>query len=144
MLHALFDVAPVPRRAMHDGTAPIVATGERRKDRFEELWDRLIPSRGAAATVQGEVVRLAGRIVRELDGNGRVNWDGPYRRMADAWLAHVGSARPLPAKALAEAARLIAEAKRRGGDVERLCALAVAWVALNPEPVALPTPDYER
>lgn len=143
-LYTLFDVPPVPRRAMHDGTSPIVATADRWQDQFRQLWDQLVPSQGAAATVQGEVVRLAGRIARELDGNGGVNWDAAYRRMADAWLAHVGSGRPLPAEALAEAARLVAEAKRRGGDMERLYALAVAWVGLNPEPVALPTPDYER
>ena len=142
--YALFDVPPVPRRAMHDGRSPIVAAAKRWEDRYRELWDRLVPSSGAAATVQGEVVRIAGKIARELDGNGGVNWDAQFRRMAEAWLGHVRTGVPLPAEALAEAALLVADVKRRGGDARRMCELAVGWVALNPEPMAFPTPAYER
>jgi len=143
-LYALFDVAPVARRLMHDGVSPITVEGDRWEDRFERLWDLLVPSSGAAATVQGEVVRIAGRIRHELDGNGGVNWDADYRRMADAWLAHVGTAAALEYAELAEARALVAEAKARGGDMNRLCALATAWVGRNQLPIPLPTPRYAR
>lgn len=141
-LYALFEVPPVPRRTMHDGTAPIVAKASRWEDRHQELWELLVPSSGAARTVQGEVIRISGRIADEIDGNGGVNWDAQYRRMAQAWLAHVGSGNPLPE--LQESAKLAAEIERRAGDTRRLCELSVAWVALNPEPIALPPPDYDR
>ncbi|WP_414831758.1 ankyrin repeat domain-containing protein [Afifella sp. YEN Y35] len=143
-LYRLFDVTPVPRRTMHDGTSPIIATAARWEDRFNELWELLVPSSGAAQTVQGEVVRLAGKIQRELDGNGGANWDDDFHRMADAWLVLVGSGTPLGGADLAEAGNLVVDAKARGGDMERLCALAVSWVERNPDPVPLPPPLYAR
>lgn len=143
-LYALFGVPPVPGRTMHDGVSPIRATAERWGDRFDELWQKLVPSSGAARTVQGEVIRLAGKIGRELDGNGGVNWDAEYRQMADAWLAHVGSGTPLREKELTEARQLVSQAKARGGEMQRLGALAVAWVERNPDPIPLPTPPYGR
>jgi len=143
-LYSLFDVPPVPRRAMHDGTSPIVARAARWEDRHQELWELLVPSSGAADTVQGEVIRIPGRIRDELERNGGGNWDADYRKMADAFLVHLGSGVPLPAPALSEAREIISEVKGRRGDTARLCALAVDWVALNPKPAKLAAPDYHR
>lgn len=143
-LYSMFGAAPVPRRAMHDGKSPIVATASRWEDRFEDLWALLVPSGGAAQTVQGEIIRIAGKIRRELEGNGGVNWDAQFNRMADAWLAYVGAGVPLGANEMREAAGIVSDVKRRRGDTERLCELAVSWVALNPDPVPLPPPAYDR
>lgn len=143
-LYALFGVEPVPRRVVHDGKTPIIANASRWEDRHQELWQLLVPSEGAASTVQGEVVRISGQIADELERNGGVNWDADYKRMADAFLAHVGSGVPLPAAALADAGRLIGDVKRRAGDTQRLCELAVAWVALNPNAIRLDKPTYAR
>ncbi|MGH6617590.1 ankyrin repeat domain-containing protein [Sphingomonas sp.] len=143
-LYALFDVPPVPRRAMHDGKSPIIARAVRWEDRFQELWELLIPSNGAAGTVQGEVIRISGKIRRELDGNGGGNWDAHFRKMADAFLAHVGTGTALSDTELADARAIVAEIKRRNGDTNRMCELAVNWVALNPAPMKLPPPDYDR
>jgi hypothetical protein len=143
-LYVLFGVAPVPRRSMHDGKAPIVAKAASWQERHQELWELLVPSSGAAMTVQGEVIRISGRIAAELDGNGGVNWDGQFAQMADALLLHLGSGNALPAPERDEAAAIIGEVKRKYGDTRRLCELAVAWVALNPSPIALPRPAYKR
>ncbi|MCX8998274.1 ankyrin repeat domain-containing protein [Rhizobiaceae bacterium BDR2-2] len=143
-LYALFDVPPVPRRAIHDGRSPIMAKAASWQDRHQELWELLVPSSGAAETVQGEVIRISGRIAGELDGNGGINWDAEFRQMADALLVHLGSGKPLPAPELKEAATIVGEVKRKYGDTRRLSELAVAWVALNPKPVALPAPSYRR
>lgn len=143
-LYALFDVAPVARRAMHDGRAPIVASGDTWQARHKALWDLLVPSNGAAATVQGEVIRVSGRLHNELAGNGGINWDADFRAMADALLAHLGSGKALPAPQLDEAASLVAQVRRKDGDTLRLCELAEQWVAANPAPAALPTPAYQR
>lgn len=143
-LYKIFAVAPVEERAMHDGVSPIAVDGATWEDRHQQLWELLVPSQGAAATVQGEIVRIAGKITHELDGNGGGNWDNDYRKMADAFLVHVGSGSPLPPQRLAEAGRVVAEAKRKGDDPWRLAQLAVEWVALNPDPVPLPTPTYTR
>lgn len=143
-LYALFGVTPVPRRSLHDGASPIVGQAARWEDRHQELWELLVPSSGAAETVQGEVIRISGRIARELDGNGGANWDTEFKEMADALLTHLGSGTPLPAFELKEATTIVSEVKRKYGDTRRLSQLAVEWVALNPKPMALPTPSYRR
>lgn len=143
-LYALFGVPPVPRRLMHDGRAPIVARSARWQDQQQELWALLVPSSGAAATVQGEVIRIAGRIADELDRNGGGNWDADYRKMGQAFLAHVASGSPLPDAERDHAASLIAEALKRDDVGGELCRLAVEWIRLNPTPVPLGAPDYGR
>jgi len=143
-LYRLFDVAPVPRRVVHDGTSPIRATSARWEDRHQELWRLLVPSSGAAATVQGEVIRISGRVSDEIDRNGGVNWDGDYRKMVVAFLGHVGSGRPLPGAELDAARRVVSAIKGDGGDTALMCRLAVDWVALNPEPIVLAEPGYRR
>lgn len=40
------------------------------RKQFSWLWDYLVPMGGSAETVQGEVVRIAGRIGGELFNNG--------------------------------------------------------------------------
>lgn len=97
-----------------------------------------------AASSSSARKRPAGKIERELDGNGGVNWDAEHRQMADAWLTHVGSGTPLKVAELTEARHLVSEAKARGGEMERFGALAVAWVDRNPDPIPLPTPPYGR
>lgn len=143
-LYVLFDVPPAPRRTMHDGKAAIMAKGDRWEDRHQALWELLVPSSGAAATVQGEVIRISGRIHDEIERNGGANWDADFRKMADAFVGHVGSGVPLPETDRTKAAALVAGARRGNGDVRPLCELAVNWVALNPDPVALSAPDYRR
>jgi hypothetical protein len=143
-LYVLFDVAPVPRRIVHDGKSPIVVRGARWEDQHQQLWKLLVPSSGAAATVQGEVVRISGRIHDELEGNGGINWDAQYKTMADAFLVHVASGVPLAESRLSEACELVAAVKRKNGDARRLCELAVEWVIANPTPVELPRPNYNR
>ncbi len=143
-LYALFGVPPVPRRSMHDGRSPIIATSPRWEDRHQELWQLLVPSSGAASSVQGEVVRLSGRIGDEIERNGGTNWDADYNQMADAFLVHVGSGVSLPGPALAELRGLVAEVKARRGDTLRLCEFAVDWVRLNPIPIPLSEPNYSR
>ena len=143
-LYLLFDVPPVPRRMAYDGKSPIVAKAATWEERHQELWELLVPSSGAASTMQGEAIRISGRIARELDGNGGITWDAEFKQMTDALLTHLGAGQPLPALELREAATLAGEVKRKNGDTRRLCELAVQWVELNPAPIALPAPAYRR
>ncbi|MDR2528611.1 MAG: ankyrin repeat domain-containing protein [Synergistaceae bacterium] len=146
-LYELFDVKPAPRRRVHDGVSPITVTAARWRDAHDELWNYLVPSQGAARTVQGEVIRVTGRVSHEVLGNGGCNWDADFRKMLDALLAHFASGTPLPAEDLAEATALAARVRPKGyGDEEpgRLCELAVRWVAANPAPASLRKTDYKR
>lgn len=143
-IYRMFEVVPVPRRAVHDGVSPISVRGDSLQQQHQALWQLLVPSSGPAATVQGEVVRITGRIANELDGNGGINWDADYRRMADALLDHLRRGNSLPAPDLDEAKILVDHLKRKAGEPARMAELAVAWVARNPAPIKLDPPDYTR
>jgi Ankyrin repeats (many copies) len=144
-LYSLFDVPPVPRRQMYDGVSPIVVKPGTWQEQHEALWHQLVPSSGPANTVQGEVIRIAGRMADEIDRNGGVNWDEAYRAMAHAWLAHVQSGTALTPSQIEEASRIVGSLTRSArGDTNRLAELGVAWVAQNPRPVPHAKPSYHR
>lgn len=146
-LYQLFDVEPVPRRYMHDGKTPILVPEGEPLRKHQALWELLIPSSGAAKTVQGEVIRISGKVQSEIHRNGGGNWDADFRKMLDALLVHLASGIPLSPDTMEEAADLVRVIRPRGdGDDEstRLCELAVLWVAANPTPVALEKPAYRR
>ncbi|WP_176046547.1 ankyrin repeat domain-containing protein [Burkholderia sp. BCC1644] len=143
-LYALFDVRPVPRRQLHDGRSPIVVADGTWQAQHQALWTQLVPGTGHAATVQGELVRIAGRIAHELDHNGGGNWDADFRKMADAFASIVRTGTSLPAADLSDVDAVVHDVKRQAGDPAQLCRLAVAWVRLNPDPLELAPPSYRR
>ncbi len=143
-LCALFGVIPPPRRLMHDGAAPIVVTGATWRQRHEALWQLLVPSSGACATVQGEVIRITGRVLDELRRNGGGNWDADYTSMVAALCEHLASHTALSPADLAEAHAAQRAVRRDDAAPDRLAELAVAWVGRNPTPIPLPKPGYTR
>src|SRR5262249_28968931 len=44
--------------------------------RHEQLWEALVPPSGQAKTLQGEIIRIVGKLTREAYRNGNINW-GP-------------------------------------------------------------------
>jgi hypothetical protein len=145
-LYELFGVTPVERRRIHDGRAPITVTATAWGDRHQELWDFLVPSKGPAATAQGEAIRITGRVAHEVLGNGGVNWDDDFRQMMRALPVLLASGVPLPETELTEATALAAAYRRTSPEehIQRLSELAVAWVLLNPRPLPAPEPAYGR
>ena len=134
----------MPRRVVNDGTTPIRLSGETWQKRFEQAWDMLVPGSGKAVTVQGEAVRVAGRIRDELFRNGGCNWDKDFRKMLNAFPKYVSQGNPLDAALLAE----IEQIKKNildGDDLaDRLVELATLWVIQNPEPIKLEKTEYKR
>lgn len=147
-LYALFDVKPVAKRIIHDGSAPILVKEGTWEEQYEELWSFLIPSSGAAKTVQGEVIRIPGRVRDELDRNGGANWDRDYRKMLQALPQYLSLGIPLSDQELAETKELIAQVHGKDFDdeprLDRLCQLAIAWIKQNPEPLLLEKTSYKR
>jgi hypothetical protein len=45
------------------------------------LWKELVPPSGQADTLQGELIRIAGKLTDEAYRNGNMNWDADYERM---------------------------------------------------------------
>ena len=147
-LYALFDVKPVAKRITHDGSAPILVKEGIWEEQYEELWSFLIPSSGAAKTVQGEVIRIPGRVRYELDRNGGVNWDRDYRKMLQALPQYLSLGSSLSEQELAETKELIAQVHGKDFDdeprLDRLCQLAIDWIKQNPEPLLLEKTSYKR
>lgn len=143
-LYKLFNVSSVPRRIQHDGQSPIVLTGETWEKRYMQAWDSLVPSSGSATTVQGEVVRIAGRVNDELLRNAMGNWDKEYRKMLTAISGYLQQGNPLSESELAEVADIQKHILEDDGTgTQRLCELATAWVVQNPQPIALGKVNYK-
>lgn len=142
-LYALFQVDPVPRRTAYDGSSPIVVRGKTWQEQFSELWNLLVPGSGPANTVQGEVIRVLGRITHELLDNGGGNWDREYQKMAAALPGYFRTA----GGETAEKACDLAQKLSAGSDKALLYALtelAVRWVLENDRPIALGAVEYQR
>ena len=45
---------------------------------YGDLWDLLVPDSGQCRTLQGEVIRIAGRVGHEVYDNGGINWDRSF------------------------------------------------------------------
>lgn len=143
-LYKLFDVPPVPRRIQHDGKSPILLAGDTWEERYEQAWALLVPSSGSAITVQGEVVRIAGRVNDELLRNAMGNWNKEYRKMLTAMSGYLQQGNPLSESELAEVADIQKHILEDDGTgSQRLCELATAWVVQNPKPIALGEVNYK-
>lgn len=147
-LYELFDVKPVEKRLTHDGVSPIKLVEGSWEEQYEQLWSFLIPSSGPAKTVQGEVIRIPGRVRDELDRNGGANWDRDYRKMLQAMPHYLSLGTSLSDTDLEEAKQVISQIYGKdfndGPRLDRLCQLALAWIKQNPKPIDLKEPSYKR
>jgi ankyrin repeat protein len=144
-LYAAFDVTPVAKRHIHDGAAPIVPKTTTWQQQHAELWQLLVPSGGSAKTVQGEVIRISGRISDEWERNGGTNWDADYKKMAAALVRFVQRGTPLEQADIAAMKSIVSSISRQSEEeTDRLAEFAVDWVLRNPQPIILEKPDYQR
>lgn len=121
----------------HDGHSDIIVPEDKSTNgQFKYLWNYLVPGGGTAATVQGEVIRIVGRIGHEVLEMGYVNWDKEFVKMADFWLETVGAAE--------DAMAVVKQRKAGEVDIDALTEAAVAWVAEHPQPIALGEVPYRR
>ena len=51
------------------------------KKELTRLWDSLVPADGQADTLQGELIRIAGKLTDQAFRNGNMNWDADHERM---------------------------------------------------------------
>lgn len=146
LLYELFDVLPVEKRITHDGSSPITVTAKGWQAQHNELWKLLIPSQGHAKTVQGEVIRITGKISYEILDNGSINWDNQFRKMLNSLEQYFSLGIPLQPAELEETKILAKELQKGNGgnEIARLCELAVRWVLSNLNPIRLGVPDYKR
>ena len=145
-LYELFHVPPVPSRKKYDGVSPITVTSARWQQQHNELWELLVPGSGKADTLQGEVIRITGKVSHEILDNGGMNWDSDYRKMLKALQEFFRMGNPLSEQELTEADRCIGFVSKQLQEnaVDKLCELAVHWVIANPDPIETGTVSYSR
>jgi hypothetical protein len=51
------------------------------KKEHARLWTALVPEEGQADTLQGELIRIAGKLTDQAFRNGNMNWDADHERM---------------------------------------------------------------
>jgi hypothetical protein len=135
---------PTPRQPP-GGAARITVTATVWQEQFDELRNLLVPRAGSAETEQGEVIRLAGKLSREILDNGGINWSADFRAMADALTARLTSRTPVAdRRELAPLRKIVRTGRGDKTTLYRLAELAVAWVLANPDPVPLTDPPYQH
>jgi ankyrin repeat protein len=143
----LFGVSPAPvheEPQQPDLATPIALAGGTLWEQYISGWGTLVPPAGHAATVQGEIIRIAGRIRDELLRNAMGNWNSEYRKMLNAFPRYTKLGNPLSAEQLAEIAAIQKGILDDDGALsQRLCELAAQWVAQNPAPMALGETAYK-
>ena len=143
-LYAIFDVPPVRPRVLHDGTSRIDVGIDDPDARYHALFDLLVPASGSALTVQGEAIRLTGKLRSEIFRNGGANWNLGFGQLADALGGFLASGTAVGDPD--ELRGLIGRARYSTVDDATLDALrrwASDWVAANPDPMPLPPQSYD-
>ncbi|WP_157875157.1 hypothetical protein [Arthrobacter sp. PAMC 25486] len=119
-LYRLMGAAPVGQRVFHDGTSAINVPDGSWQTRRQALWDLPVPSVGAAQTVQGEAIRVTGRLSNKILGNGGVNWDRDFRSTLGAGGSHLEQGDSLDEGELGEVASLERVLRSGSGESEQL------------------------
>ena len=146
-LYELFSVPPVPPLNRHDGKSKITVIKGPWYKQHDALWKLLVPGSGHAKTIQGEVIRISGRVAYEVMDNGGINWDSDYRKMVKFLVECFALSNPLTEEEQKEAKeiqRLISRFGEADNEPERLMELAVKWVEKNPEPIEIGEVEYTR
>lgn len=141
-LYQLFDVEPVPQKKVYDGISPITVSSKTWPKQFDELWNLLVPSSGHASTVQGEVIRIVGKISHEILDNGAINWSMEYKLLPKSLPKYFNMGSNIDEEAVKLSKRISANSGEK--DLDRLAELTVKWVLDNPNPIKLENVDYNR
>lgn len=141
-LYQLFDVPPVPRLQKYDGSVPISVKGVTWTEQYNELWDTLVPGSGKAKFLQGEVIRIVGRLRHEILDNGGMNWDADFRAMRNHLAVLMAGGQAANETSL----RKIKSVSPRVDEsiLDEITAAAVKWILDNPDPIELGEVDYKR
>lgn len=118
-----------------------------------------MPSEDHASPVQGEVIRICGKVSREILDNGSCNWSREYKRLPQAFPDYFSMGNPIPASEFSSSLQpnqqqdknkeLAALAKSIHADstekyLYRLTEMTVKWVIANPQPIKLKQVNYQR
>lgn len=145
LLYKITGIDPVPEKLKHDGYSIIEVAAQNWQEQHEELWQMLVPAAGKAETVQGEIIRLTGKLSHELLGNGGVNWDSDFCKIVQELpiffqLGDFSFQERLQVKQICQ----LIPRESEETELERLSELAVQWVLENSKPIKLGKVSYQR
>lgn len=144
-LYDLLHVTPVEKRTEFDRKSRIVIKEKTWQKQHGELWNLLVPGSGQADTVQGEVIRISGKLGYEILDNGAINWDKDFKALSQALLTYLHMGNPLSEKEYNELASIIRSIKKADeAEINRMTELSVKWVTLNPDPIMAENIEYKR
>lgn len=148
--YEIFDVVPAKPIIKHDGVSPITVDMSLPVEEIHDaLWDYLVPGSGKCKNVQGEVIRVTGRVADETLRNGGINWDSSYSKMVKALEKYLSMGTPLEEADIEKVRNAALEIDNSKGccdkePVELLEEMAVKWVSLNSDPIKLGRASYKR
>lgn len=130
------------------GTTTEISYPESEDDRvageFRRLHDELVPAKGQARTVQGELVRAIAKLTDEYFKEGNANWDAHYRSLVRFLRGHLLDAETFDRKTRhkieADLDTIVALAGPSPADeldedaFARLQGHVVKWVRKHPRP----------
>ncbi|BAU94434.1 hypothetical protein N24_0172 [Corynebacterium suranareeae] len=100
-----------------------------------------------AKTLQGETIRIAGRVSDEFHGNDGINWEKDYKKMVKSLLAITAEGNPLPdpmREELEAAVKHVKKGEPSDADIDTLPRIATVWVRANPDPIPMWDAEYRR
>ena len=136
-------------KSLHDGKSEIIVKiSDNWLDQYKELWKLLVPKQGKALTVQGEVIRICGKLEHEILDNGRINWDNDFELMCKElrkYLLTYGNL--LSEEENQKIKNIILKIKKdtvKEKDFDKLTELCTKWILLNRTPIELREVPYNR
>lgn len=93
-LYKLFDVPPVPKIVKQDLNQPIKIVGKTWQEQCDNLWRALVPGNGKASTLQGEALRIVGKLSYEILDNGSINWCSEHKKLVKALANYLQQGNP--------------------------------------------------
>jgi hypothetical protein len=142
----MFDVPPVPKLKKQNINEPITVKSATWQKQHNELWHLLVPAQNHANTVQGEIIRISGKLSYEILDNGRMNWDNEYVKMTHSMYDYLKQG-DFEETDLQECSELLEKVRADQADeteMSRLCELSVKFVLRNTMPIILSQVSYNR
>ncbi len=137
-LYEIFDVEPVPEKEMITENSLIKVKSTEWRKQYSELWDLLVPGAGRAEFVQGEAIRLVGKLSYEVIDMGCCNWDDDFKKLPEAYLLLISYGEKLDDKEYENVKSIMNDIKKLDDDdFNYIAEITVKWILKNPVPVKL-------
>ncbi|MBF1214573.1 MAG: hypothetical protein HXM17_06705 [Fusobacterium periodonticum] len=142
-----FEVELPKKIERYNGKSKIKIKSTGWQNQHSELWEQLVPEIGVAETLQGEVIRLSGKIAYEIIDNGGLNWGKKYKELLRNLIKYLKMATPLSKDYLERAEEIEDDLDENinvvtDDEIELLMEYAVKWVQQNLTPISLGKVDY--